>query len=72
MNTEARTLHSSSYHRKVVIARLADLTHGQFNEVIQQGAAGVLIFLPQNFSDISPDKLKVRTIPRLCVHISHN
>ncbi|XP_075536169.1 BOS complex subunit ncln [Dermacentor variabilis] len=58
VNTEARTLHSSSYHRKVVIARLADLTHGQFNEVIQQGAAGVLIFLPQNFSDVSPDKLK--------------
>ncbi|KAH8039659.1 hypothetical protein HPB51_008252 [Rhipicephalus microplus] len=58
VNTEARTLHSSSYHRKVVIARLADLTHGQFNEVIQQGAAGVLIFLPQNFSDVAPDKLK--------------
>uniref|UniRef100_A0A1E1X949 Nicalin n=1 Tax=Amblyomma aureolatum TaxID=187763 RepID=A0A1E1X949_9ACAR len=59
VNTEARTLHSSSYHRKVVIARFTDLTHGQFNEVIQQGAAGVLIFLPQNISGIPPEKLKV-------------
>lgn len=58
VSTEARTLHSSSYHRKVVIARLTDLTHGQFNEVVQQGAAGILIFLPQNFTTIAPDKLK--------------
>lgn len=58
LSTEARTLHSSSYHRKVVIARLTDLTHGQYNEVVQQGAAGILIFLPQNFTTIGPDKLK--------------
>ncbi|EEC15140.1 Nicalin-1, putative, partial [Ixodes scapularis] len=58
VNTEARTLHSSSYGRKVVIARLGDLTHGQFSEVVQQGAAGLLILLPVNTSTISPEKQK--------------
>lgn len=63
VNTEARTLHSSSYSRKVVIARLGDLTQGQFSEIVQQNAAGLLVLLPLNLSTIAPDKQKVSYIP---------
>ncbi|XP_064475274.1 BOS complex subunit ncln-like isoform X2 [Ornithodoros turicata] len=56
VNTEARTLQSSAYTRKVVIARLEELTHGQFSEIIQQGAAGLLVLLPTNLSSVPPDR----------------
>lgn len=56
VNTEARTLQSSTYTRKVVIARLEELTHGQFSEIVQQGAAGLLVLLPANLSSIPLDR----------------
>ncbi|XP_076330796.1 BOS complex subunit ncln isoform X1 [Tachypleus tridentatus] len=56
VNMEARTLGSQTYTRRCVIAWLRDLTHAHFEEIVQQGAGGLLALLPTNFSSLKPEE----------------
>lgn len=56
INVEARTLNTATYNRKCIVARLSELSQSHYQEVIHQGAAGLLILLPSNISSLSGEQ----------------
>lgn len=53
VNVEARTLNTASYSRRCIVARLSQLSQSHYQDIIHQGAAGLLILLPSNISSLT-------------------
>ncbi|XP_015924730.1 BOS complex subunit ncln isoform X2 [Parasteatoda tepidariorum] len=56
LNMEARTLYTTPYTRRCVMARLSDLTYAHYQEILHQNAGGLLIIIPKTFNSLSPDE----------------
>lgn len=56
INMEAKTLHTMPYTRRCVVARLSELTHTHYQDVLHQGAGGLLILLPSNFTSLTHEE----------------
>lgn len=52
LNMEAKTLYTTPYTRRCVVARLSELTYAHFQEFLQQNAGGLLLLLPRNLSSL--------------------
>ncbi|GAB6032445.1 hypothetical protein CHUAL_011083 [Chamberlinius hualienensis] len=53
VNAEARTIKSDVYIRRGVMARITELKSSKYRDIINQGAAGLVILIPENFSTLS-------------------
>ncbi|KAB7501477.1 Nicalin-1 [Armadillidium nasatum] len=53
VNVEARTLDSGSYARRCVLVRIKDLTPSLYHQLVNQGAAALLILLPKSLNSLS-------------------
>ncbi|XP_054707763.1 BOS complex subunit ncln-like [Uloborus diversus] len=52
LNMEAKTLYTTPYTRRCVVARLSELTFAHYQDVINQNAGGLLILIPRNLSSL--------------------
>lgn len=56
---EAKTLYTTPYTRRCVVARLSELTHITYQEIIRQNAGGLLILIPRDLSSLPSTEQQV-------------
>ncbi|XP_035233238.1 nicalin-1-like isoform X1 [Stegodyphus dumicola] len=59
LNMEAKTLYTTPYTRRCVVARLSELTFAHYQEIIHQNAGGLLILISANLSSIPSSEQQV-------------
>lgn len=59
LNMEAKTLYTTPYTRRCVVARLSELTHITYQEIIHQNAGGLLILIPRDLSSLPSTEQQV-------------
>ncbi|KAG8183710.1 hypothetical protein JTE90_002778 [Oedothorax gibbosus] len=66
LSMEARTLYTTPYTRKCVVARLSEFTFGQYQDLIQQNAGGLLILIPKNVTQLpASEQEKIMQLEKL-------